>query len=190
MVSATIVNYVRDMQVDVGLFDRMSRAGKDQILVLPQTDLEKLRVVNQGRLAAEWSFDSLNGTTYLKGAQETALGSGEIALSCREHQAIFHVRFDAGENADAVSDPMSEHTIRFGTGTLPLGEPLAPVAIKDGSVTAEFALTGQQVQQLRLSSNVGYASRLRPSNARAGFMIDTLGSNPEKISGFLRSCEN
>ncbi|MDB5811713.1 MAG: periplasmic protein-like protein [Betaproteobacteria bacterium] len=188
--SAAIVNFIREMQIDVGLFDRMSRVGKDQILVLPQPELEKLRVVNHGRLTPEWSFDSLAGITYLKAAQQTWLGTGEIVLSCRERQAIFQVRFDAGDNADAVQDPGSEHSIGFGNGYLPLGEPLARVTLHDNLVTAEFALSAGQIQRLANAVNVGYSARLANSPARAGFTIDTAGPSSEKISSFLNSCEH
>ncbi len=48
-----------EMEVDVGLFDRMSRAGKDEMLVLSKADLERLRVINNGRLPAEWTIESM-----------------------------------------------------------------------------------------------------------------------------------
>jgi hypothetical protein len=187
--SAAIVNYIREMQVDVDLFDRMSRAGKDQILVLPRAELEKLGVVNYGRMPADWSFQSLNGIIYLKGVQQTALGSGEMHLSCRERQPVLQVLFDAGDSADAVRDSATEHSIEFGNGYLPLAEPLVPVAVNDGRVTAEFALNARQVQRLQGASTVGYAVRLAGSNTRPGFTIDTAGAGGEKISGFMKSCE-
>jgi len=189
IVSAAIVNYILKMEVDVGLFDRMSRAGKDEMLVLPKADLEKLRVINNGRLPAEWAIESSDGATTLKGAQQTWLGVGEILLSCNRGQVVFHALFDAGDNAEAVRDSAKQHLIRFGDGYVPLADPRQPVSIQDGQVSAEFVLSREQINRLPASSSVGYAARLEYPNVFAGFSVDTLGSSTEKISGFLKSCE-
>jgi hypothetical protein len=189
IVSAAIVNYILKMEVDVGLFDRMSRAGKDEMLVLPKTDLENLRVINNGRLPAEWAIESSNGATYLKGAQQSWLGVGEILLSCNEGQVVFHALFDAGDNAEAVRDSVKQHLIRFGDGYVPLADPRQPISIQDGHVSAEFVLSREQVNRLQASSSVGYAARLGYPNVFAGFSVDTVGPATEKISGFLKGCE-
>jgi len=189
IVSAAIVNYIRKMQVDVGLFDRMSRAGKDEMLILAKADLERLRVINNGRQPAEWAVESSNGATYLKGAQQTWLGAGEIRFSCDEGQVVFHPSFDAGDHADAVRDSVKQHLIRFGDGYAPLADPLRPISVHDGHVSAEFVLSREQIDRLRGASSVGYAARLGYPNVFAGFSVDTLGSTTEKISGFLKSCD-
>jgi len=177
------------MEVDVGLFDRMSRAGKDEMLVLPKADLEKLRVINNGRQPAEWAIESSDGATTLKGAQQTWLGMSEILLSCNQGQVVFHALFDAGDNAEAVRDSAKEHLIRFGDGYVPLADPRQPVSIQDGHVSAEFVLSREQINRLPASSSVGYAARLGYPNVFAGFSVDTLGPSTEKISAFLKSCE-
>jgi hypothetical protein len=189
VVSAAIVNYIRKMEVDVGLFDRMSRAGKDEILVLPEAELERLRVINHGRQPAEWAIESIDGATYLKGRQQTWLGVGEILLSCSEGQVLFRALFDAGDNAEAVRDSVKQHLMRFGDGYVPLTDPLRPIAIQDGHVSAEFALSREQISRLQASSSVGYAARLEYPNVFAGFSVDTPGPSKERISGFLKSCE-
>ena len=189
IVSAAIVNYIRLMDVDVGLFDRMSRAGKDEMLVLAKADLERLRVINNGRQAAEWTIESLNGTSHLKGSQQTWLGEGEIRFSCNQGQVVFHPMFDAGDNAEAVRDSVKQHLIRFGDRYVPLADPLQPVSIQDGRVSAEFVLNREQIDRLRATSSVGYAARLGYPNVFAGFSVDTQGPAGEKINSFLRSCE-
>ena len=189
IVSAAIVNYIRKMEVDVGLFDRMSRAGKDQILILAQADLEKLGVINNGRLSAEWAIGSLDGTTYLEGAQQTWLGQSKVRLSCDGGKVMFRPLFDAGDSAAATVESVMQHLIRFGDGYSPLADPLQPIAIQDGYVSAEFVLSRDQTMRLQNSISVGYAARLGNPNIFAGFTVDTAGANVEKIRGFLKSCE-
>jgi hypothetical protein len=190
IVSAAIVNYIRSMDVDVGLFDRMSRAGKNEMLVLPKADLERLRVINYGRMPAEWTTESMDGMTYLKGAQQTAAGAGEILLSCSRGRVVFRALFDAGDNAAAIRDSAQQHLIRFGDNYVPLAEPLQPISIQDSHVTAEFALSREQVSRLSASASVGYAARLGYPNIFAGFSVDTAGPAAGKIGSFLKNCES
>ena len=189
IVSAAIVNYIRKMEVDVGLFERMSRAGKDQILILGKADLEKLRVTNDGRQAAEWAIDSVNGATYLKGAQQTAQGMGTILLSCSDGGVLFRPMFETGDSAKFVAGAVTQHLIRFGDGYVPLSDPLQPVSIQDGSVSAEFSLSREQIRSMQNSASVGYALKMQNPAVIAGFAVDTAGSGMEKIRGFLKNCE-
>ena len=189
IVSAAIVNYIRKMEVDVGLFDRMARAAKEEILVLTEADLERLRVINQGRQPAEWTIESRDGATYLKGTQQTWRGPGAILLSCNEGQVVFHALFDAGDRALAVRDSAEQHLMKSGDGYMPLANPLRPIDIQDGQVSAEFVLTREQINRLQASSSLGYAARLGYPNVFAGFSVDTPGQSKEKISSFLKSCE-
>jgi hypothetical protein len=54
IVSAVVVNYIREMGADVALFERMARMGSAQVLVLSPKELRQLRVINDGRLDAHW----------------------------------------------------------------------------------------------------------------------------------------
>jgi hypothetical protein len=189
IVSAAIVNYIRKMEVDVGLFDRMARAGKEEILVLSEVDLEKLHVINRGRQPAEWTIESRDGATYLKGTQQTWRGAGAVLLSCSEGHVVFRALFDAGVRAEAVRDSVKQHLMRSGDGYMPLADPLRPIDVQDGQVSAEFVLNQEQINRLRASSSVGYAARLGYPNVFAGFSVDASGQSTEKISSFLKSCE-
>jgi hypothetical protein len=79
--------------------------------------------------------------------------------------------------------------MRFGDGYVPLADPLRPIGIQDGHVSAEFVLSREQIDRLQASSSVGYAARLGYPNVFAGFSVDTLGPSKERISSFLKSCE-
>lgn len=189
IVSAAVVNYIRDMQVDVGLFDRMSRVGKEQILILGKLDLEQLRVINDGRLPAEWAIDTLNGASYLRGAQQTWQGTGTILLSCSEGNVLFQPMFETSDQLVIAADSVTQHLIKFGNGYLPLADPLQPISLQDGRLSAQFVLDAQQLRSLRNAPSVGYSAKLRNPVATAGFSVDTAGPGAKTISAFLKGCE-
>lgn len=188
MVSAAIVKYIQEMGVDVDLFDRMSRRGKEQILILSEKDLQQLRVVNAGRQPAEWSIQALDGTLYLSGAQHTSSGLGSISLSCKGGKVLFRPTVDVDDDAEAAVDSVVRHSIKFGNWLDPLAEAIEPMRVEDGHASALFVLGQEQIGRLRVSASVGYAAQLRDLTNFANFSVD-IGGNAEKIGEFLQNCE-
>ena len=188
VISAAIIKYINEMGVDVDLFDRMSRQGKDQILILAEKDLQQLRVVNAGRRPAEWSIEASNGTLYLRGTQQTSAGTGEISFSCKDGEVLFRPAVEVSDDAAAGVDSLVRHSIKFGTALDPLAAAVEPMRVQDGRASALFVLGKDQIGRLRASSSVGYASLQRDLTSFANFSVDT-GGNLEKIGKFLKNCE-
>ena len=187
-VSATVMRYIREMGADVDLFERMSRKGKEQILVLGKDDLERLRVVNNGRLNAEWGIEAEGGALHLKGAQRTSQGYGEVQLSCNDGRVMFQAAFDAGERAEEIVNYAARHSMRFGDGFVPLPEPVQPLSAHNGQVSGLFALEADQLKSLRSSGSIGYAVHSASAGTLGGFSVDTSGRGIESIRNFLSSC--
>ena len=185
MVSAAIVRYIREMGVDVDLFERMTRRGKDQILILSEKDVRELRVVNAGRLPAQWSIEATDGALQLNGAQRTSSGMAAVSLSCRNGRVLFRPIVSLGENAAEV-DSVIRHSIKFGSWTEPLGDSVEPLSVRDGQASALFALGQEQVNRLRGSASIGYAAQSRDLTTFANFSVDTGGG--DKIREFLQNC--
>lgn len=57
--SSAIVQYIRQMRVDSDLFDEMTKAGREEINILPRGRLEALGVVNNGTERARWTLGHL-----------------------------------------------------------------------------------------------------------------------------------
>jgi hypothetical protein len=175
------------MGVDVDLFDRMSRRGGDQILILSEKDTQQLRVVNAGRLPAEWSIEASNGTLHLNGAQQTSSGTGAISFSCSGGQVLFRPIVDVGDDAASEVDSVVRHSIKFGSWLDPLAEAVEPMSVQDGHASALFVLGQDQVSRLRGSVSVGYAAQLRDLSSFVNFSVDT-GGSAERIGEFLKNC--
>ena len=188
MVSAAIIRYIREMGVDVDLFDRMSRRGSEQILILSEKDMQQLRVVNAGRLPAEWSIEALDGTLTLSGAQQTTSGIGAISFSCKGGQILFRPTVSISDDVAAEVDSVVRHSIKLGDWLDPLAEAVEPMSVQDGRASALFVLDQDQVSRLQRAASVGYAAQLRDFTFFADFSVDT-GSRANRISEFLKSCE-
>jgi hypothetical protein len=186
VVSASVVNYIRQMGADVDLFERMTRKGSGELLVLSAKELRRLGVVNDGRLGAQWALQAQGSTLVLKGVQDTADGKGEVQLSCRDDQVLFQPAFAAGERADEVVSSALRHLMRLGDGFIPLPEPMQPLSVHQGYVSAIFALGPGQLKRMVSSDSVGYA--VQSGRGSSGFAVDTAGGGADSIRNFLESC--
>jgi Clp protease len=186
VVAAAVVNYIREMGADVDLFDRMTRKGSGQLLVLGQKELRQLGVINDGRLAARWALQAQGPVMVLKGVQETSEGKGEVRLSCQDNQVQFQLAFSAGERADELVSAATRHLMRIGEGFVPLPEPVEPLSAHEGYVSGTFVLGPGQLKRLANPDSIGYA--VQSSGRSSGFAVDTAGGGAEDISNFLASC--
>ena len=186
VVAAAVVSYIRQMGADVDLFDRMTRKGSGQILVLGEKELRQLRVINDGRLGAQWALQAQGATIVLKGTQETADGKAQVQLSCQDDQVLFQPLFAAGERADELVNSAQRHLMRLGEGFVPLPQPVEPLSAHEGDVSATFALGPGQLKRLGSTESVGYA--IESSGSSSGFAVDTAGGGAESIRNFLASC--
>ena len=80
--SAAVGTYIREMDVDPGLFDLMVQKGKDSIKILSDTELRRLNIVNNGRKKSQRLIEAYKGGQYLRGVQESVYGQGEAAFYC------------------------------------------------------------------------------------------------------------
>jgi hypothetical protein len=125
ILSATITNYLTEMDVDIGLFDRMSKAGKNEIYVLGKDDLKKLRVVNDGRFPAKWTIEVREGTFYLRGEQRTRVGGGKVIFICTNTgEILFMPMYGPINNANLFVNSAVRYSMRFGDGEVPLPTPV------------------------------------------------------------------
>ncbi|MCP1175879.1 hypothetical protein [Ralstonia chuxiongensis] len=86
VISASIGNYIRDMEVDQGLFGLMASQGKEGIRILTKSELTGFNVVNNGRKRPEWSIEAIEGGQYLRGVQDTVYGQGKAVFLCEQRR--------------------------------------------------------------------------------------------------------
>jgi hypothetical protein len=187
VVSASVVKYIGAMGADVELFERMSRKGREQILVLSAADLKALRVVNNGRMPARWSVHVKDGAMQVRGAQQSWDGAGEIVFSCSDGRVAFQPSYQAGARADELAIQAIGHAMRVGGRLVALGEPLQPLDSRDGRVSALFALDRDQAESAAEASSVGYAIIGSRQNLPSGFTVD-MAEGREALRSLAGGC--
>ena len=86
IVSAAVVQYIRDMGVDTQLFTEMTEAGKDEMLVIPESRLSALGVVNDGETKTTWSIESFPQGLLPQKATRYCFGHTEVYTRVRTSQ--------------------------------------------------------------------------------------------------------
>ena len=189
VMSATITNYLQEMDVDVGLFDRMSKVGKNELYLLNDNELKDLDVINGGQFSAKWTIEVFDGLIYLKGEQKTRHGIGKALFYCGSTgQLLFTALYEAGRNAKKIVDTTGSYSIRFDGDFVPLAKPIYPLNIENGYIRATFMLSPDHIRRLLTATSVGWAAHPQNPELFYGFIVDSTGSM-EKIKEFIKSCQ-
>jgi hypothetical protein len=110
--SATLIDYIRSMEIDTELFTLAAETPSDDIFVVPEETLLRLNVINNGRKRPKWTIESQPTFLYLKGEQETSNGMNKFLIVFPAHgDVVLHVIFDAGVNADDVMNMQSDRLV-------------------------------------------------------------------------------
>ena len=88
IISAAIVGYIQEMQVNPSLFSFMTEAGSDEIKLVPDKDQLRLNVVNNGEGPTTWTMESKLGGLYLRGAREMWRGMNKFLIVCEPRQLV------------------------------------------------------------------------------------------------------
>lgn len=186
IMSAAVSAYIREMDVDPGLFDLMVQSGKDEITIVGVADLKRLNVINDGRKRPEWSIEVVKGAQYLRGAQDTAYGRSKVLLTCDKNRMFFGSVYEAGEKAKSLAGWY--HSLMLNDDLIPLPEPMLAV-VTDEVITTEFPLTKDQALTIASSSSVGHAMQLgRDAPTFVGYKIDIPSTASEKVATFIGNC--
>jgi ATP-dependent protease ClpP protease subunit len=188
IVSAAIISYLNEMGIDASLFNLMSKAGKDELYILDNAELNAIHVVNNGVLPAQWSINVSKGVIYLKGEQETVYGIGKAMFACGGNKSILFAPFYyAGSRAQFIVDNGQHYSMRVGDSFIPLGKPNIPIQVNNEWIQAIFVLRPEHLNCLRSASSVGLAIQSDNPGMFWGFNVDAKGSL-QKINQFMDSC--
>lgn len=189
IISSEVVAYIREMDVDTGLFDLMVQEGKDGINVLSNSDMMRLNVVNNGRKKPKWSIEVIEGAQYLRGVQESIYGQGKALLTCDKGHMIFSSFYQIGsEKAKSIASGGWYHSLLADGKTIALPDPA--IAIANGSeIYTVFPLTKAQAITIATSPSIGHAIQAgRDAPMYFGYTIDIPASESQKVSTFIRNC--
>lgn len=144
--------------------------------------------VSDARISpAKWTLENKpESGIYLKGEQETSLGIGKIVLGCVKDSFILSA-FYGVDNAETIASTTNRYSLRVDDDFIPISTVETP-RVRNGWVIAQFELTQDQLDRIRVAKSLGFAFHLLADpDIFSGFVVDA-SSGRDKISSFVEHC--
>ena len=185
--SASIVAYLRSMDIDTDLFTLSTTAGPAEMYEPSLQELQKLNVVTYGFNKPKWTVESNNGLLYLKGERDTVYGINKFIMFCPPKSGmVLHIIFDAqGHDKELLSFPA--HSLVIDDQEYPITS--AWKQMTKGWFNSEYILTNQQLLAIGRAKSVGvivqggYGAPIF-----LGFNSMPFEDGGKKLAGLLSSC--
>lgn len=192
IISASIMNYIRDMGVDPSLFAEMSRAGQSEMNVLEEEQLTRLRVANNGVGETVWSIESVSSPEmiYLKGERDTVYGINKFMIICLPGgKEVLYIIFDPQGRAEEVKK-MGAQSLVIDGESIPISKYLIERPTEhNGWINASFELPPSLLNKLRGARTVGVIFRFTfEAPIFLGFDSMDFAEGEKKLGGFLAAC--
>lgn len=189
--SAALVGYVRDSGVDPDRLSEMTRAGSEEINLIPGGDLLRLGVINNGRANSSWTIEALGEGIYLKGARNSVSGIAKFILICNRDRSItLYAVFDPQGGEDEIVHMEAISLLIDGT-PIPIAKHLSfGPKLVNGWINAQFSLNDKLRKAIEPAKSVGVIFQ-RAYGAPVFFGFDDLevgDDGAKKLSGFLHTC--
>nr|WP_315240609.1 hypothetical protein [uncultured Albidiferax sp.] len=189
IVSSQITAYMKEMDVDTGLFDLMATASKDEIYVLTTKQMVDLNVVNNGRLKPRWSIDAIDNTLYLRGEQSTVWGLGRLLFVCGKGVVMTAITGVDREQAASMQRGEWLHSMLLDSETSPLEGDKKAMRYDGNYLFTYNTLSVSQARGLSMANSIGYAMQIsREAPSFVGLMIDVPQQDKGRISAFVSNC--
>jgi hypothetical protein len=187
--SSAVVQYIREMGVDPELFDEMTKAGREEINILPLARLVALGAVNNGVEKARWSIESGGDFVYLKGERNTQYGFNKFMVVCSNRVLWLYVMFDPQGRGDEILT-MGSQSLLIDGNPIPIAQlRTQPQRLEKGWLHADYRLTPELVQKLRMAKTVGIAFQFAPGAPMfLGFNGMELEEGRSKLNGLIATC--
>lgn len=187
-VAARLVDYLRDMGVDVALFGRMSRRPHEDIEYLGRSDLLRLGVVNDGRMAPQWRLAIDGDAVVLSGRQERIDNAASVTLRCGDPLVVdFATEGYAPGWKAAVESGGARWILGGASFAVDGGSLAAPASIEGGRFRLGVRATAAQAALLPAANSIGL--EIDEGGKRYEFEVDTGGgASREDMDRFVRYC--
>jgi len=190
ILSASIVQYIRDMDVEPELFGEMIMAGNKQINIIPHDELVRLNVINNGVKKTAWTIESIDAGIYLKGERETYRGINKFLLLCNPNGSVsLYAIFDPEGRGNQIIE-MKAISLLIDGEQIPIAEHrLFGPSLVNGWINVGFSLNDNLLGIFQRAQTVGVAFQYSYSAPSfLGFDDMDFSDGAKKLPGFLRAC--
>lgn len=190
VLSASITSYLIKMGADPALFERMVRVGRGRMESLPLADAAKLNVINNGMLPADWTIEGKGGQVYMRGQQETWLGTGKMLFTCAPGNNIqVSAMYDAGNNTQKVAREAVNYSLRLDSRFIPVTSPELRdrPSVSGDYIVATLRPSAPLAESMQYASQIGFAFHPAKNGEFFGYLIDAQPQR-EMIQSFINHC--
>lgn len=190
--SATIVAYLREMDIDTELVSEMAITPANQINWLSKAQITRWNLANNGRQRSKWSIESTTTepfALFLKGEQQSWVGLGKALFLCGRKGIVFYPFYEAGSNSDNITRSAVRYSIIVDEKFLPLKADGVKLVARNGFVSAAFLLPNSLAESLSIAKKIGFAAQPSGDVIYWGFNVEVgNAADASKIRGFVKTC--
>lgn len=189
VLSAVVVEYIRSMDVDVGLFTLTTSAAPTEMFEPSTSQLLALNIVNNGRTKAAWTLESTGDSLYVKGEQDTVHGMNKFMVICDEkRRRLLYIIFDPRRREEEVMMMLTD-TLMVDGKKYPLQQHRISRKVHNGWINAIYRLSDAHASLIARANRVGVIMRFGP-DAPVFFGFDSMpvGDGSSKLQGLLSAC--
>ncbi|MDB5600974.1 MAG: periplasmic protein-like protein, partial [Xanthobacteraceae bacterium] len=186
ILSASVIEYIKSMEVSTELFSLASEVDASDILVIPEETLLRLNIVNNGIKPPKWSIEALPDGLYLRGEQETVFGYNKFIVAFPpDDRPFFHFVVGLGKNAnDAINMPTDRMVLD--REYVEMYDLRIERFNNEGYVNAIYAAEDRLLDQLVTAKRVGICFQWSSEGAVfLGFDNMPFEEGAEKLKGLL-----
>lgn len=176
------------MGADPQLFSEMTVKGRDDILAIPEPELERLNVVNWAGGKPVWTIEEYGFGFYLKGQRDTPRGTNKIIIGCTQPVALFAI-FDAQGHGDEILQTRA-YSLAIDQQYIPL-QPADTPKLNGGWINVMFTLTPALLSRIERAHTLGVIVQFiyGAPTFIAGFDDMDFSGGAQKLAGLFSSCK-
>jgi hypothetical protein len=191
IISARVMQYIRDMGVDQALFTEMTKAGSNDVIRLSPEQLSALHVVNNGVEPTIWTIEAVpaGGGLYLKGQRDTVYGMNKFIIGCDPKHYLSFMAFFPTQGHDQELLTMAAQTLHVDNQSYHIR---ARSQISNGWLIAQFEPQNDRViGDVLKAKSVGVMFQWTfESPIFLGFdHMEVSESGREKMQGLVKACQ-
>ena len=182
-VASYLLTYIRDMGVDVALFNKVSEQTSDDIELLDYEEMKKMRIFNDGYLVPEWEYLVNEDGVFYVGTQEQLDQEGVFVFGCRSKSI----------NLTFLTSYPSANRNKFSSylyiddEKIDITSKVKDAEISDDILTSSYAPTAYELLKMMKSEYIGYSYEINKSQFE--FYIDLDKKVKEKILDLSDFCK-
>jgi hypothetical protein len=190
ILSAAIVQYMRDMGVDPGLFTLMTEGGRTDVVIPTREQLLALNVVNNGAEKSVWTIESIPQGIYLKGEQNTIWGDNKLLFSCVPNKTIeIMAIFPTRGREELIRDEGADGLLIDGNVVRIAANAAKFLGFKNGTAAVLFTLDASLMKRVLAAHTIGASMQFAYDAPTFDGVADfDFSGGLQKIGGLITDC--